>query len=619
MSRKPPLLTRRCVAVLLLLSMPPCSVFCQERFEPIPQQVAPQYHVDFARNFFASPEAEKADRANLYATLKDLESFKGRVANSADNLQRALQLNDSAQVQLNRHYNYLYLRYAVNTIDETSLAESSALYAEVSARTAFLRQELMQVDDRTLGAFVVRKPSLKTYLFAIESVRRYRPYTLSLKEEELLSATAPINSDWQADLYDKLRERTPPIALPSGSDQKAREEAFKKSYASLASQRALYAFALMRLASSRTRLAQVRHFADAPSEVYFNSYWTKTEVDDLLEQIARKADLYKRYQRLRADHIKQITGYQEVNLWDMSVPPPGMQPPRYTIAQASQIIRAALAPLGPEYGRELAALLDPANGRMDIVPGGHRKRGGFSEGFIGTDSVFYSSGFAGYYNDVRVLTHETTHAVHRQLMNHNHVLPSYAEGPHYLFESFAIFNEFLLPDYLYSHETDPLRKQYYLEQFLEGKGMEMFGVAPEVVVEHAVYDGVRQGSIKGADDLDALTKRIYSRYSIWPEKHDELKGQWMNISLMYEDPFYDINYVYGVLLALKFYEMYTRDPGHFVPRYIALMRNGFDAPPGILLKRFLDIDLNDPRLMSDDLRVLEDKVDLLEKSYQKIE
>src|SRR5918911_4392104 len=325
MSRKPPLLTRRCVAVLLLLSMPPCSVFCQERFEPIPQQVAPQYHLDFARNFFASPEAEKADRANLYATLKDLEGLKGRVANSADNLQRALQLNDSAQVQLNRHYNYLYLRYAVNTIDETSLAESSALYAEVSARTAFLRQELMQVDDRTLGAFVVRKPSLKTYLFAIESVRRYRPHTLSLKEEELLSATAPINSDWQADIYDKLRERTPPITLPSGSDQKAREEAFKKSYAGLASQRDLYAFALMRLASSRTQLAQVHHFADAPSEVYFNSYWTKTEVDDLLEQIARKADLYKRYQRLRADHIKQITGYQEVNLWDMSVPPPGMQ------------------------------------------------------------------------------------------------------------------------------------------------------------------------------------------------------------------------------------------------------------------------------------------------------
>src|SRR5437588_789144 len=586
MSLKPSLLMRQCVAALLLLSMLSWTVLCQEQFDPIPKQIAPQYHIDFARNFFASPEAEKADRAKLYAALKDLESFKGKVASSADNLERALQLNDSVQVQFHRHYGYLYLRNAVNTNDEISLAESSALDAEVNTRTAFLLQELMQIGEHTLSTFVARKPQLKEYLAAIAAIRRYQPYTLSLKEEELLSATAP-NNDWQYDLYAKLRARTPPTAVLATADQKTREEAFKKSFASLESQRDFYAFTLMRLASSRTRLAQFHHFADAASEVYFDNYWTKVEVDDLVEQLAQKADLYKRYQRIRADYIKKLTGYKEVNLWDMSVRAPGLQRPRYTIDQASQIIRDALAPLGAEFGQELAALLDPANGRMDIVPGEHRKRGGFSKGFMGSDSVFYSGGFSGSYRDVDVLAHEATHAVHRQLMNRNHVLPRYAGGPKYLFETFAIFSELLFADYLYSHETDPLWKQFYLEQFLEGKATDMFDVAPEVVVEHAIYEGVKQGTIKGADDLDALTKRTFSRYSIWPEKHDELKNIWMTITLMYEDPFYDINYVYGALLALNFYEMYLRDPERFVPRYIALMKNGFDAPPAALLKRFL--------------------------------
>jgi oligoendopeptidase F len=145
----------------------------------------------------------------------------------------------------------------------------------------------------------------------------------------------------------------------------------------------------------------------------------------------------------------------------------------------------------------------------------------------------------------------------------------------------------------------------------------VFYVAPEVALEHAVYDGVDQNTIKGADDLDALTKRIFSRYSIWPEQHDELKMTWMNIGLMYEDPFYDINYVYGSLLALKFLEMYKRDPQHFPPRYIALMKNGFDAPPEALLRRFLDIDLHDPHLVTNALSMVEDRVNLLEKSYQK--
>jgi len=360
----------------------------------------------------------------------------------------------------------------------------------------------------------------------------------------------------------------------------------------------------------------MHHFADAASEAYFGNYWTKAQVDGLAEQIAQAANLYKRYQRIRTDHIKKITGLGD-NIWDLSVRPPGMAAPRFTIAQASQVIRDALAPLGADYGRELAGLLNPVNRRMDVVPAEHRQRGGFSRGFIGMDSVFYMQGFTGSFRDVNTLAHESTHAVHRQLMNRNHILPAYAEGPHYLFEAFAIFSELLLPDYLYSHETEPRLKQFYLEQFLDGKGMEMFDVAPEVVVEHAVYDGVKQGSIKGANDLDALTKRIYSRYSVWPEKHDELKATWIYIQLMYQNPFYDVNYVYGALLALKFYEMYTRDPEQFASRYIALMKNGFDAPPAILLKRFLSIDLDDPRLVSDALKIVKAKVDLLEESYLK--
>ena len=63
--------------------------------------------------------------------------------------------------------------------------------------------------------------------------------------------------------------------------------------------------------------------------------------------------------------------------------------------------------------------------------------------------------------------------------------------------------------------------------------------------------------------------------------------------------------------------MYTRDPAHFVAGYIALMRNGFDAPPEISLKRFLDIDLHDPHLVANAFSVVEDRINLLEKNYQR--
>jgi oligoendopeptidase F len=549
-----------------------------DTFTAIPLSEADRYHIDFTR-FFASPEAERAQRAKLESILKELESLRGKTTNSAENLERALRLNDQAQTEFYRHYAYLYLRNAIDTTDEDSLKQSSALDAEVASRTAFLRHELMTLTERQLAVFVARIPALSSYQFAIESARRYSPHALSVKEEELLNAIAP-NNDWAAELYDKTITQQQTTAL----------------------QRDVLAFTLTRLASARTRLAHLHNFPDAASQAYFDSYWTKSNVDNLLTQLAQKADLFKRYQRIRAEYLKT----QDPKL---------RKSPRFTIDEASEIIRNALGPLGPDYARELSSLLDPANGRMDIVRGENRRRGGFSQGFIGTDSVFYSAGFTGSYNDMRILTHESTHAVHRQLMNRNGVLPGYANGPHYLFEAFAIFNEFLLPDYLYRHTTEAGLQRFYLESFLEGKGLVMFRVAPEVMIEHAVYEGVESGRIKNEDDLDQLSQKSFATYW-WSEKQDEFKQRWMNIPLMYEDPFYDANYIYGSLLALNFYEMYLHDAKNFTPRYIALMKSGFGAPPSVLLKRFLDLDINDPRLLSNALRIMEEKVSLLEKNYQ---
>jgi len=187
--------------MVFLLSYP---VLCQDGFAAIPNEAAGQYHFDFARNFFASPDSEKAERANYYTALKELESLKGKVATSSDDLLRAFRLYDKALVEFIRHYTYLYLRYAVNTNDEVSGTESSELDAEFSKRTAFLQQELVRINELVLDKFTRQKPALKVYSFAVGAARRYRPHTLSLKEEEALSIASPLSGEWQYDLYQKL-------------------------------------------------------------------------------------------------------------------------------------------------------------------------------------------------------------------------------------------------------------------------------------------------------------------------------------------------------------------------------------------------------------------------------
>ncbi len=56
------------------------------------------------------------------------------------------------------------------------------------------------------------------------------------------------------------------IAIVNNSDRAVREQGFKKLYASYASQRDLYAFALVNQVEAKNRLAKLHHFEDAPAE-----------------------------------------------------------------------------------------------------------------------------------------------------------------------------------------------------------------------------------------------------------------------------------------------------------------------------------------------------------------
>ncbi len=196
----------------------------------------------------------------------------------------------------------------------------------------------------------------------------------------------------------------------------------------------------------------------------------------------------------------------------------------------------------------------------------------------------------------------------------NHVKQVYASGPNYLFESFAEFNELLLAGYLAEHSAEAALQRFYRRQWLGIKGLDAFYGAQDALLEQEIYDGVLAGKIKNADDLDKVTIEVDSKFSNFPATTPELRNRWATVSLMYEDPLYDVNYVYGGLLALKYYQLYQTDREHFVPRYIALLKNGFDAAPDVLLKKFLAIDLFSPQLLIDDMSVLNARLDELENA-----
>jgi oligoendopeptidase F len=77
-----------------------------------------------------------------------------------------------------------------------------------------------------------------------------------------------------------------------------------------------------------------------------------------------------------------------------------------------------------------------------------------------------------------------------------------------------------------------------------------------------------------------------------------------------------VNYLYAGLLAERYFADFERDPNEFAPRYVALLKNGFDDSPAALERRFLGIDLSDERALVENSAMLIDaRTAVLEKLY----
>ena len=115
---------------------------------------------------------------------------------------------------------------------------------------------------------------------------------------------------------------------------------------------------------------------------------------------------------MRVDRVKKQSGYDEVKYWDRNFTPTDAPLPRFSITDTTRILKDSLGVLGPEYSRELYALLDPANGRLDIVGGENRVPGAFANGFLGKpQSIFFCFNYEGYFDDLDAFAHEAGHAV----------------------------------------------------------------------------------------------------------------------------------------------------------------------------------------------------------------
>ncbi len=608
------------------------AVLGETEFQAIPADAALKYHFDLSRRYYASEEAFQKDLTEARKIAGEIQPYKGKVTASGAGLYDLAIKLERMNLLSQKMTVYRYLSFATNTKLEPQMSATDRDLSDIASTVAFVNTELRQLSESDLQKLIGEKPELAQYRFYLQQNTRYKPYTLSADQEQLLSRLSPELYSWQNQFFQRLLDRTKfsEIKTENGTfnvyrdrsilskekDRNLRKEALLKLYEEYSASSDLFGFLLIKTSNALNSGSSVRNFKDGFDSSLFDAYLTEQQADTFYAEIGKYAPLMKRYIQARKNRIRAVSGIDPVEPWDMEVVAADYKRPQFTISETSEILKKALAFHGEKYSADLANLLDPANGRLDIVKGENRVPGAFAWGYYGAPFVFYSFTFHGYMDDVLTLAHEGGHVVHYDLIQENKVPPVYFDGPSYFTESFAMLNEFVTAEYLYKNATNKEDKIFYLEQWLSVALRRFFDIVMRSQFEYTAYKKIQAGQIADPDQVHALWKETGLQYVGEDyNKYDFLKYNWSFTPHFFGSPRYYINYLFANLMAISYYQKHTGDPG-FDARYVELMSGGFPDTPVNLLQKHLNLNPFDPANVKGSMQILEQRLTELETLYK---
>lgn len=578
----------------------------------LPSPNSASYHIDLAQ-YFPSPAIEQAQREELLAKIHRFETVRASSLHSPKALRQWLRLRESLCRDLQKHDIYVYLRAETDIADHADASADASLGAALDRVDAATTRTLAGLGPALLQRWMAAVPALARYRYFIDSTVTRAAHATRDENAERFVVRPALTS--LAESYRSLRPPPPPPSQGKPT-RSADQEAFESKWAPYATNQNAFAAILIPVVRVQDGKARLEGFSGAPEAAYLASGLSPKEVDAVLEAV-RASGTYKRYEAVVANAAAHQLGIPLADLhpWDLARADQ-YQPPPFRFPDAVAVILQAVRPVGPEYSGQFARLFDPASHRVELCTSETCDHTGFSVGYSGSTSGLFYGSYRGDTNSVRATAHEAGHAVHRQFMNEDQPLAVYNDGPHFLSESFAIFNELLLLDHLYRTAPTPAAQAYYLHQFLDDATFQVYGSARETDLEQSIYAGVRDGTVHSASDLDDLTWKVFSRYLAPPALAPEMKVYWAWNRLYFTDPLYDTNYLFAGLLALQYVRRFEKDPQDFARRYTALLKNGYTDTPQVLERRFLGIDLdNADRLVGDAAAVIDQRSTELERLY----
>jgi len=550
--------------------------------------------------------ASDADwEAAFEAVRREIASFPelaGTLGKSPEALLAALKREGEISLALERLYVYAHMRQDEDnaaTLYQGMTDRATQQSVFYGAASAFMTPEILAIDPDTLKGWI-DGPALREYRRVLNNLARRRPHTLTANEEKLMAlAGEPLaaadsifgmlnNADIR---FDSVRDSDGDLVevtqgnyhgFMESKDRSVRENAYKALYAGYTRLKNTLAASYAASVKADVFFARARNYKSAIDAALFPANVPLAVYDGLVEAIESRLPSMEKYLALR----KRTLGISELRMYDLYVPIVPETTKRLEYEDAQRLVKAALAPLGEEYGRLLNRAF--AERWIDVPENRGKTTGAYSWGAYGTHPYVLLN-YQPEEDYAFTLAHELGHAMHSHYSDTS--LP-YQDAQYKIMaaEVASTVNEVLLTRYLLKTEGDPARRAYLLNHYLEQFRTTVYRQTMFAAFEEKAHYMCEAGEPLTVDALCEIYGKLNERYYPGVVVDDEIRMEWARIPHFY-NAFYVYQYATGFCTAVALAHGILEGKG--LDAYLAFLKSGGSDFPIELLKR-AGVDLTRP-------------------------
>jgi len=440
-----------------------------------------------------------------------------------------------------------------------------------------------------------------THRYHLESIRRFKPHTLSEPEEKIINIKNITGHSAVHSLYDvvtngflftltvkgkrKTMTREGLMSYLRHAQGRLRKAAYRELYRVYIDQHDLLGEIYKTLVNDwKAENLQLRRFASPIATRNLGNDIPDEAVVSLLKVCQKNAGIFQDYFHIKARlcKIKPMSRYH-------IYAPHRTEQKSYRYQDAVRMVLDAYRGFSPQLADLAEQVVHERHIDARTRPG--KIGGAYCYSVVPGMTPYVLLNFTGEARDIATMAHELGHAVHGILAARHSVFTFHSTLP--LAETASVFGERILSDALMNQERDKKVRQALLLNQLDDIYATVLRQAYFVQFEIQAHEMIAQGATV-KDLARTYLAEVRQQFGKGIKVPNEFQWEWLTIPHIFASPFYCYAYSFGNLLVLALYRMYQKEGAAFVPKYLDLLSTGgSEAPQAILAKVGVDMTSDD--------------------------